>query len=941
MSDPFFDVLKNEFQKIQHELWASHQQSLQQVKGHAYDLMQENERLREKLRGLGQHIPETTAHVALHLMKVKKVRSMDAKPSGFSNQPSTSSQGSARRTAPREEATRRESTSSMVSMKSINSVSGKKSRQKRKSNTLKLPLHSNDDEQDAPSRNSSQSSRWSSPKHSRSLMSAENEEIRAGEPATQPSLKSVDKDDLRVDDVLDALESSESKADAVDSFLEVHAENEPPPVKQGFLEVHAENEPPPVKQGSSAPKPAPAISNLKQAGSSRPKIGVGRVLFLGEENDGHSSDSEEERDGSNADSDSSSDAEEYFALAEAWKLKVDAHRRSQANVVLQRKSTKEQNKFGESDRALSEEGDEVTRFQSVLDRTAKMCCYDKNVPLHPNSRFVIFWEISSFVLLMFDVFTIPLSVFNIDENYSPFFFVTTWVTRIWWTIDIAVSFLTGYNDKIGRLETHAGMVAKRYMSRQFPLDLLVVLSDWTESITGMEGSSVAKSWRIIRITRFLRLKKARDIMIRLSAYMRSEALSLMASIVRLLFTLVAIMHFLACAWYGIGKLSSQKGMHSWVVEVIDEPAHLQYLRSIHSSIALFHGEQLERYMNSEEVLFMTFVTYFIFVGNAWLVSVITTAMTRLEIVSTRRSQMLNELDRWIYEANLSYELAFKVQRSAKKGMDEMEKNVPEEKIQLLHVISDPLRMEAHFEIYSRVLFMHPFFACYARVNPGGVRQVCHKAVSQIKVSNGDVIFHEKEQATEPFLYFVVSGQLKYSKPSEAGDEPVKVGVDNWLAEGMLWLDEWIHVGTLKAEGDCLLLAVDCKKIQDFFSSMQSGHARLYGELFTDAINESKTKGELTDVGEYTIELGRMLNQVFAEDWQPLKGKYQAKLGLPQQATLGATFGRLSRLSSRKSQSVAGQSESAASSRVSWFTPKSAQVVPSEAAKRQVRDDDDG
>merc|ERR1712176_322185 len=114
-------------------------------------------------------------------------------------------------------------------------------------------------------------------------------------------------------------------------------------------------------------------------------------------------------------------------------------------------------------------------------------------------------------------------------------------------------------------------------------------------------------------------------------------------------------------------------------------------------------------------------------------------------------------------------MGMKVQRNAKHALVEQERNSEEANIELLQIISDPLMMELHYEIYMPVLAVHPWFRCYNEVNPACLRKVCHTAVSLLSVSKGDIIFHDLETPNNPQMLFVIKGQLEYLQGSDSLD----------------------------------------------------------------------------------------------------------------------------------------------------------------------------
>merc|ERR1711972_664268 len=106
-------------------------------------------------------------------------------------------------------------------------------------------------------------------------------------------------------------------------------------------------------------------------------------------------------------------------------------------------------------------------------------------------------------------------------------------------------------------------------------------------------------------------------------------------------------------------------------------------------------------------------------------------MTRLDILAGRRSEQFSELARFLSDRHISRELAAKVQKNAQHAVRELQRNAPEESIELLSLISEPLRIELHFELNSPMLLVHPFFRACLESNPACMNKICHYCVERM------------------------------------------------------------------------------------------------------------------------------------------------------------------------------------------------------------------
>merc|ERR1712176_393315 len=115
---------------------------------------------------------------------------------------------------------------------------------------------------------------------------------------------------------------------------------------------------------------------------------------------------------------------------------------------------------------------------------------------------------------------------------------------------------------------------------------------------------------------------------------------------------------------------------------------------------------------------------------------ITTHMTRLQLLSTQQSTQLSKLKRYLADHGISRKLALRVQRAARYAMVQHERNMSEAGVEALKFVTEPLRVELHFEVHSVTLLNHRFFMKYNDVNPMGLRRVCHSSVTPLAVSSG-------------------------------------------------------------------------------------------------------------------------------------------------------------------------------------------------------------
>lgn len=496
--------------------------------------------------------------------------------------------------------------------------------------------------------------------------------------------------------------------------------------------------------------------------------------------------------------------------------------------------------------------------------------------IHPSSLMHISWDLVGLVLIGLDCVTVPLEVFD-----PPQFILTMimmWISRIFWTVHIYVSFCTGILLPEGNVEMNPRKVAKNYAITWLPFDAFLVIFDWIEVFVGSSNQRTAvigrllRSFRMFRTVKLIQMMKTPEFARFLTDNIRSEEVILMAVIAKIMVFMLIVAHLLGCMWYGIGRWQTSLGVSSWLQanEVEDLSLGIRYVWSIHWALYQFTGEAFMSPMNNAERIYTVVVLFFCFMISTYIVSSITTSITRIHLISHEQSRHLAALRRYLQDHRITRSLSTRVENNAQFVLAEQKRTAPESSIELLKVISEPLLVELHFEVNFEVIACHPFFYLYYEVNASAIRQMCHSAASHLSLFRGDVLFHNTEVPALPRMFFPVSGELAYT---QEGHQETTVHAHQWLCEHVLWT-QWVHVGVLKAVSDSRLLTLDAAAFQKIVTT--AGHTEElanYAIFFVKWLNKCQQRKEpISDIGENgTRALERMLIKAFPiedelDDW---------------------------------------------------------------------------
>jgi len=457
--------------------------------------------------------------------------------------------------------------------------------------------------------------------------------------------------------------------------------------------------------------------------------------------------------------------------------------------------------------------------------------------LHPNDLKRTVWEMIGVVFVAYDVIVLPLAFF--DPPFAALRRLGAWTTRLFWTFDLPMNFLVGFVSATGQIQLEQKRIIERYLTTWFALDVFMVGLDWMEGVgTAILGDT--GPFRSLCLLRLLRvLKTGRLVHVRCE-HVSGDRLRLALHSFMLLLLMFSIAHLLACLWYAV---AANLGGNSWINFFGYENAGGAelYVVSLRWAFSQFSGGMDEIQPKTiREHLFSCIVFIFAFWSGAVLVSLITSWMTRFLIEGSQNNLRLKLLQHFLEQHRVSKGLEFRLTRNAQYALLEREKRVPEDAVEVIKLLSDPLRMELHFEIYSPAFAGHPFFVRYIDEHPHVMKQVCHKAMSTDLVSSGDIVFDPGERSENPRMIFLNHGSLSYTQPVGIPEDLLPGG---WACEAVLWT-RWETQGTLVALSDSRLHVLDARTFQTIAARFSDDLVCEYAAKFVDTLNGEQDLSDL-------------------------------------------------------------------------------------------------
>eukprot|EP00928_Gymnodinium_smaydae_P041513 TRINITY_DN28089_c0_g1_i1.p1 TRINITY_DN28089_c0_g1~~TRINITY_DN28089_c0_g1_i1.p1 ORF type:complete len:707 (-),score=46.53 TRINITY_DN28089_c0_g1_i1:308-2428(-) len=497
-------------------------------------------------------------------------------------------------------------------------------------------------------------------------------------------------------------------------------------------------------------------------------------------------------------------------------------------------------------------GHEMDHHESVLLQIDR---YSKYV-LHPESNIRGLWDVGGCMFVGYDLLFLPIQLLN--PPTSTFVSFMSWITRLYWSVDILMSFASGYITSSGQIQLVLSKIAKRYLCTWFILDIAIVLLDWIDLLFpednfDAETARVGKATRILRIMRLLRLLRVLRIISSVSIVQErlqqnSEGVKLMSEISKTLATVLILAHFIGCAWFGIADACRDAGTTYWFEHKPNfaNDFYLRYITSVHWALAQFQGGMDEFVPhNAYERSFVVWIAVLTFAVSTGIISRLTSLMTQLYILSRKEAQQFSLLRTYLRQNGISTKLASRINRSVKFNIDATRARIQERTVELLDLVSDGLRIELDFERYTRVYSLHRFFGCYTEECPLVMRRVCHQGSTIKWLTDGETIFTGGECLEQPKMYVLMDGKLTYidlcgrtASLTQDGNEPSSER--NFICEHAVWT-AWIHSGLLKSAQYTTLCELDLQTFHAVATRFDSADfdPRRYASIYLQILNSRR------------------------------------------------------------------------------------------------------
>eukprot|EP00418_Pyrodinium_bahamense_P077359 CAMPEP_0179055300 /NCGR_PEP_ID=MMETSP0796-20121207/23229_1 /TAXON_ID=73915 /ORGANISM="Pyrodinium bahamense, Strain pbaha01" /LENGTH=877 /DNA_ID=CAMNT_0020751947 /DNA_START=56 /DNA_END=2690 /DNA_ORIENTATION=+ len=480
--------------------------------------------------------------------------------------------------------------------------------------------------------------------------------------------------------------------------------------------------------------------------------------------------------------------------------------------------------------------------------------------LHPESHVRIAWDVAGMCVVAYDMTVTPV-MFIVSGPITRPFAVCDWIVNAFWSLDIVMSFRTGFQLDGTEIEMRPRPIAVHYSRTWLIFDVFVILPDYVSALAGLESHvqtsfSLVRFVRFFRLLRLLRVIKLKRLISRAVWRINSNKVFKVLKVCALIVSVSLFAHIFACGWYAVGD-----SFGGWVEqrEIQAMSVGQRYLLSVYWAFSQLHGGSEVHPQTVPELIFIVLMFPVTITVTALFISY-TTSMLVGEALS---ANALNSY-RWTLRSYLlRHGVSSFVSLRVKKFVEEeaVARHMRQEEQKILELIPTTLIRDMMFDVRGRCVVGYPVFQYLGEKHPRFMRHLCNDGFATEHIRRSDIIFEEGDACSH--MRFVSRGCLAYHHRLEsnadsqsAGPEAQVVNPDTWLSEACLWT-VWEHCGKLESRKDGVLFALDSLHFGKLVTLYRHVHWNLvhYARHFILHVNtvENSDLLEPIDFGQWNAE----------------------------------------------------------------------------------------
>ncbi|CAK9074489.1 unnamed protein product [Durusdinium trenchii] len=421
---------------------------------------------------------------------------------------------------------------------------------------------------------------------------------------------------------------------------------------------------------------------------------------------------------------------------------------------------------------------------------------DPGCAVSPESSSRVLWDCIAMVVLLFEVLTVPLQVYNLAPDTKEVLDLLHWVTTGYWLLDVPASFLTAvYINDV--LHTQLKDVARVYLKSWFCFDMLMLAPELfiiftLSNSSELEVSGVLRTLRarrLVRLVRFvkvLRFRKSMNLIKQMSCYRQFRLFfhgwisSTLTPVLSLVLCLMIAVHFLAGLWFLAGDVDT-----GWVcLEGLHEASFArQYLRSVEWALSRLPASSLKGNVELNtafERWLAIIATGIALIISSLFVSVLTNLMANAARRTRKMTQILESVRKYCGACGVSAGHTRKIKHLVER--DHLRASI-QNHMEFLLALPEGLVVELFHEARAKTLAFHPFFSEIGSANLVMESHLCNKAVKELYLLERDLMFYANQKGQG--IYIIAAGAAGYISGADGSDSQLR-GEDEALPSSMFF-----------------------------------------------------------------------------------------------------------------------------------------------------------
>eukprot|EP00403_Amphidinium_massartii_P004077 CAMPEP_0178377218 /NCGR_PEP_ID=MMETSP0689_2-20121128/3807_1 /TAXON_ID=160604 /ORGANISM="Amphidinium massartii, Strain CS-259" /LENGTH=1012 /DNA_ID=CAMNT_0019997269 /DNA_START=47 /DNA_END=3085 /DNA_ORIENTATION=+ len=450
--------------------------------------------------------------------------------------------------------------------------------------------------------------------------------------------------------------------------------------------------------------------------------------------------------------------------------------------------------------------------------------------LHPASRKRIVWDVCCMCVICIQIFYLPFALVWQDEVVAVdglFLACTT----LFWTVDLALHFITGYYTSDGEVEMRLHFVVRRYIRTWFSADLLCVCTDLFNlaselALTQVSDATAARALHIVKLQRVLRafiivrMMRASKLLYEYVENRISSSGTVFLRSVQFAVLILWTAHVVACAWFALGRYVPTRPNESTWIDVpvegsfgyytfADRDVWYQFTSSYHWALAqiTLGGLDINPTNPWERLLAILCNLFGLFFGGV-VVSILSSTMIGVRETNRHHATKMRTLREFLLQHGIRLGIRLRVVRQVTDRMQQHGKILCEKDVSALNVLSTALLRDLRYSLYSHFVLQHPLLHSWRLLQAESIKLFCNEGIFFIALLPDDELF--ATGSTGMGAYMLTQGGLSYSQAVAEGyvDEEVLEELEEgtWISEAAWWC-HWRHVGTSAALRPATLLSV--------------------------------------------------------------------------------------------------------------------------------------